>query len=78
MTAQPCDRCGRVTEDAQLVREVHSASGGGRNIYACGKHASLYPPEPDILDQLDAARERRRNRLVHDGKGGGRSGSATR
>ena len=62
MTAQPCDRCGRISEDAVPVREVHSASGGGHTVWACGEHAGLYPPEPDILDVLAAAQAARRLR----------------
>ncbi|MET8677652.1 hypothetical protein ABZW18_08690 [Streptomyces sp. NPDC004647] len=42
-----------------LVREVHSNSGPGWNVYACPDCAPYFPPGPDPLEVIEAARRRR-------------------
>jgi hypothetical protein len=54
-----CVRCQRITEAPVVVREVHSNSGPGWNVYACPDCAPHIPPVPDALDVLDAAQRRR-------------------
>ncbi|MEV6399739.1 hypothetical protein AB0M39_33980 [Streptomyces sp. NPDC051907] len=43
MPAQYCHKCGALTPSPVLVREVHAASGPGRNVYACPAHAPRRP-----------------------------------
>jgi hypothetical protein len=54
-----CARCHRNTTAPVLIHEVHAATGPGFNVYACPDCAPLYPPLPDAMDILDAARRRR-------------------
>lgn len=54
-----CVRCQTITEEPVLVREVHSNSGPGWNVYACPDCAPGFPPVVDVLGVLDAVRRRR-------------------
>ena len=54
-----CLRCHRITDTPVLIQEIHSASGPGWNVYACPDCAPHYPPAPDPLEELEAARRHR-------------------
>ncbi|MEU1800922.1 hypothetical protein [Streptomyces sp. NPDC019937] len=48
MTTQICARCDKPTSQPVLVAVEHSASVGGRTIYACpGKCAESFPRQSD-------------------------------
>ena len=53
-----CVRCQEITEQPVLVREVHSNSGPGWNVYACPGCAPGFPPVADVLDVLHTERRR--------------------
>lgn len=55
-----CVRCQKITEEPVVVREVHSNSGPGWNVYACPGCAPGFPPAVDVHDVLDAVRRRTR------------------
>jgi hypothetical protein len=57
-----CVRCRRITDAPIVVREVHSNSGPGWNVYACPDCAPHIPPAPDPLELLKAAQRKRRER----------------
>jgi hypothetical protein len=59
MPVRMCVRCERMTTSPVLVREVHSNSGPGWNVYACPDCAPYFPPGPDPLEVIEAARRRR-------------------
>ena len=48
--AQPpqlCCHCGNLTAQPVRVGEVHTASGAGRDLYACRKHAQRYETQAE-------------------------------
>ncbi|MGY0061600.1 hypothetical protein ACWY4P_34540 [Streptomyces sp. LZ34] len=61
MTSQICARCDKPTTTPVIVGQVHSASGGGRTIYACPKHAARFPAQRDPLTELAALRRARQH-----------------
>ncbi|UGY93141.1 hypothetical protein [Streptomyces gobiensis] len=48
-TGRPCARCQQLTDRPVRVREIHSATGPGYNLWACPGCAPHYPPGPDAL-----------------------------
>lgn len=60
MTSQICARCQRPTTAPVVVAIEHSASAGGRTIYACpGKCAHSFPTQRDPFAELSATHRAR-------------------
>ncbi|MGY0061968.1 hypothetical protein ACWY4P_36455 [Streptomyces sp. LZ34] len=57
MTSQICASCDKPTSKPVVVAIEHSASAGGRTIYACPEHASRFPQQRDPLAALRRARQ---------------------
>ncbi|TMU98112.1 hypothetical protein [Streptomyces sp. DASNCL29] len=52
MTPRVCASCQTTTSQPVAVAVEHSASAGGRTIYACpGKCADSFPPQRDPFDR---------------------------
>ncbi|OIK05418.1 hypothetical protein [Streptomyces monashensis] len=51
-----CVRCNALTDAPVVVSEVHSSTGPGFNVYACPTCSAHFPPLPDVLVLLPAAR----------------------
>ncbi|MER7788139.1 hypothetical protein [Streptomyces sp. NPDC097640] len=59
MTSQICASCDKPTSMPVVVAIEHSASAGGRPIYACPEHASRFPQQRDPLAELASLRRAR-------------------
>ncbi|OMI34017.1 hypothetical protein [Streptomyces sparsogenes] len=54
MTLQICARCDKPTSEPVTVAVEHSASAGGRTVYACPPCAPTFPQQRDVLAELAA------------------------
>ncbi|MET7900358.1 hypothetical protein ABZS86_02395 [Streptomyces sp. NPDC005355] len=61
MSTQICARCQQPTTAPVVVALEHSASAGGRTIYACPGCAPGFPKQRDPLAELAAMRRARQN-----------------
>ncbi|MEU9793846.1 hypothetical protein AB0E27_24995 [Streptomyces sparsogenes] len=60
MTPQICARCDNPTSEPVTIALEHSASAGGRTIYACPGHcAASFPQQRDPLAEIAAMRRAR-------------------
>lgn len=64
MTSRICARCDKPTSEPATVAIEHSASAGGRTVYACPACVPSFPKQRDPIAEIAAMRRARQQGWV--------------